>query len=66
VVKRFWVIHRVGVTKNQPLESTLILVGIKGERYPCAGAPTRTNGEFQLSDTLVKHCRVPFPLFNSE
>ena len=41
----------------------LILARIKGELHPCAGAPTRTNGEWRLSDTSVKHRRVPSSLF---
>jgi hypothetical protein len=44
----------------------LILARIKGERYPCAGAPTRTSGEWRLSDTSEKHRRVPSPLFTFE
>ena len=40
----------------------LILAWIKGELHPCAGAPTRTSGEWQLFDALKKHCRVPLSL----
>jgi hypothetical protein len=43
----------------------LILVWIKGELHPCAGAPTRTSGEWRLSDTSGKHHRVPNPLQSS-
>ena len=32
----------------------LVLARTKGERYPCAGAPTRTNGECRLFDTSGK------------
>jgi len=38
----------------------LILARIKGELYPCAGAPTRTSGEWRLSDTLAKHHDISF------
>ena len=41
----------------------LILAWIKGELHLCAGAPTRTSGEWRLSDTSGKHHLVPFPLF---
>ena len=41
----------------------LILARIKGELHPCAGAPTRTSGEWRLSDTSAKHRRVPFSLY---
>jgi hypothetical protein len=41
----------------------LILPRIKGELHPCAGAPTRTSGEWRLSDTSAKHHRVPLSLF---
>jgi len=46
----------------------LVLARTKGEQYPCAGAPTRTSGEWQLSDTSVKHHRAlscPLPLLSS-
>jgi hypothetical protein len=43
----------------------LILAQIKRELYPCAGAPTRTSGEWRLSDTLGKHRCVPNPLHSS-
>ena len=36
---------------------------IKGELHPCVGAPTRTSGEWRLSDSSAKHRRVPPPLF---
>jgi hypothetical protein len=32
----------------------LVLARTKGERYPCAGAPTRTRGECRLIDTSGK------------
>ena len=41
----------------------LILARIKGELHPCTGAPTRTCGEWRLSDTLAKHRRVSPSLF---
>ena len=41
----------------------LILARIKGELHPCAGAPTRTSGEWRLSNTSAKHHRVPPSLF---
>ena len=41
----------------------LILAWIKGELHPCVGAPTRTSGEWRLSDTSAKHRRVLPPLF---
>ena len=41
----------------------LILARIKGELHPCAGAPTRTSGEWRLFDTSKKHHRVPLLLF---
>jgi hypothetical protein len=43
----------------------LILARIKGELHPCAGAPTRTSGEWRLSDTSGKHRRVPCPYFQA-
>jgi hypothetical protein len=43
----------------------LILARIKGELHPCAGAPTRTSGEWRLSDTSGKHRRVSNPLHSS-
>ena len=36
----------------------LVLVRTKGEQDPCAGAPTRTSGEWRLSDTSAKHRRA--------
>ena len=36
---------------------------IKGELHPYMGAPTRTSGEWRLSDTSVKHRRVLSSLF---
>ena len=36
----------------------LFLARTKGEQDPCAGAPTRTSGEWRLSDTSAKHYRV--------
>ena len=41
----------------------LILARIKGELHPCTGAPTRTSGEWRLSDTSAKHRRVSSHLF---
>ena len=41
----------------------LILARIKGELYPCAGAPTRTSGEWRLSDISAKHHHVHSPLY---
>ena len=41
----------------------LILAWIKGELHPCAGAPTRTSGEWRLSNTSAKHRRIPPSLF---
>ena len=41
----------------------LILAWIKGELHPCAGAPTRTSGEWRLFDTSAKHHCVPPSLF---
>ena len=40
----------------------LILVRIIGEPHPCAGARTRTSGEWRLSDISAKYHRIP-PLF---
>ena len=36
----------------------LVLARTKGEQDPCAGAPTRTSGEWRLSDTSAKHRRA--------
>ena len=49
--------------KESTRREHLILARIKGELHPCAGAPTRTSGEWRLSDTLAKHHRIPSPLF---
>ena len=49
--------------KESTRREHLILVQIKGELHPYAGAPTRTSGEWRLSDTLAKHRRVPPSLF---
>jgi hypothetical protein len=35
----------------------LVLARTKGERYPCAGAPTRTREECRLFDTSGKNWR---------
>jgi hypothetical protein len=43
----------------------LILAWIKGEIHPCAGTPTRTSGEWRLSNTSEKHRRVSNPLLSS-
>jgi hypothetical protein len=43
----------------------LIPARIKGELHPYAGAPTRTSGEWRLSDTSEKHRRVPNPYFQA-
>ena len=40
-----------------------VLAWIEGELHTCAGAPTRTSGEWRLSDTLAKHRRVPLSLY---
>jgi hypothetical protein len=42
----------------------LILAWIKGELHPYAGAPTRTSGEWRLSDTSRKYRRVLNPLLS--
>ena len=63
--ERLWVIHRDGVSNNQPVESTWSLRGSRGSYTLCAGAPTSTSGEWRLSDTSVKHRRVPPSLFTS-
>ena len=39
-----------------------ILARIKGELHPSVGAPTRTSGEWRLSDTSAKHHHAP-PFF---
>jgi len=36
----------------------LVLAWTEGEQGPCAGAPTRTSGEWRLSDTSAKHHRI--------
>ena len=36
----------------------LVFAQTKGEQDPCAGAPTRTSGEWRLSDTSAKHRRA--------
>ena len=41
----------------------LILARIKGELHPCPGAPTRTSGEWRLSDTSAKHRRVTLSIY---
>jgi hypothetical protein len=62
--------HLVGDSLRQSVKELarrehLILARIKGELHPYAGAPTRTSGEWQLSDTSEKHRRVPNPLHSS-
>jgi hypothetical protein len=51
--------------KESARREHLILAWIKGELHPCAGAPTRTSGEWRLSDTSGKYRRVPNPLLSS-
>jgi hypothetical protein len=51
--------------KESARREHLILARIKGELHPCAGAPTRTSGEWQLSDTSGKYRHVPNPLHSS-
>jgi hypothetical protein len=51
--------------KESARREHLILARIKGELHPCAGAPTRTGGEWRLSDILGKYHRVPNPLHSS-
>jgi hypothetical protein len=51
--------------KESARREHLILTWIKGELHPCAGAPTRTGGEWRLSDTSGKHRRVPNSLLSS-
>jgi hypothetical protein len=58
----------VGDSRRQSVEESartehLIFAQIKGELHPCMGAPTRTSGVWQLSNTSEKHRRVPLPLF---
>jgi hypothetical protein len=43
--------------KGSPYSEHLVLARIKGERYPCAGAPMRTREECQLFDTLANNWR---------
>ena len=58
-------IRRPGVGNGLPVREHLILARIKGELYPCAGAPTRTRGECRLPDTSGKKspspCLFTFP-----
>ena len=61
--ERLWVIHRDGVSKNQPIESTWSLRGSRGSYTLCVGAPMRTSGEWRLSDTSAKHHRVPLSIY---
>jgi hypothetical protein len=44
--------HRSG--KGSSHSEHLVLARTKRERYPCAGAPTRTREEYQLFDTSGK------------
>jgi len=48
--------------KESARREHLVLAQTKGEQDPCAGAPTRTSGEWRLSDTSAKHHCVPLPL----
>lgn len=48
-------------SKESTHRDHLILARIKKDQYPCTGAPTRTSGECQLSDTLRNHRHVPYP-----
>ena len=41
--------------KESARREYLVLAQTKGEQGPCAGAPTRTSGEWRLSDTSAKH-----------
>ena len=61
--ERLWVIHHDGVSKNQPVVSTWSLRGSRGSYTLARGAPTRTSGEWWLSDTSAKHRRIPSSLF---
>jgi hypothetical protein len=40
--------------EGSPHSEHLVLVRTKGERYPCAGAPTSTREECRLFDTSTK------------
>jgi hypothetical protein len=51
--------------KESARREHLILAWIKGELHPYAGAPTRTSGEWRLSDTSGNHRRVLNPLLSS-
>jgi hypothetical protein len=51
--------------KESARREYLILAQIKGELHPCAGAPTRTSGEWRLFDISGKYRRVPNPLHSS-
>jgi len=54
--------------KESARREHLVLARTKGEQDPCAGDPTRTSGEWRLSDTLAKHRRAlsyPPPLLSS-
>jgi len=71
LVSGLWVVF--GDSPWQSVEESahrehLVLARTKGEQGPCAGAPTRTSGEWRLSDTSAKHRRVPscsHPLLSS-
>jgi hypothetical protein len=51
--------------KESARREHLILTWIKGELHPFMGAPTRTSGEWRLSDTSRKYRRVPNLLLSS-
>jgi hypothetical protein len=53
------VIRHYGLGKDQPLECNKSLHALREREIPCAGAPMRTSGECQFSDTLEKHRLVP-------
>ena len=48
--------------KESARREHLVLTRAKGEQDPCVGAPTRTSGEWRLSNTLAKHRHVSLPL----
>jgi hypothetical protein len=55
----FSMIQILGFTHSEHL----VLARTKGEKYPCAGAPTRTSGECRIFDTLGKIGGVFCPYF---
>ena len=44
--------------KESARREHFVVAWTKGEQDPYAGAPTRTSGEWRLSDTSAKHRRV--------